>query len=83
MRRPVERGLHRVISDTQRGILFKPWRASFKGKGRQAELSEASWEKLRDVAYNSAVRDPAGFGGALADVVRFARWRPHYWGVGP
>jgi hypothetical protein len=51
LRTLVERGLHRVISDTQRGAPFKLRRASFKGKGRQAELSEASWETLRDIAY--------------------------------
>ena len=31
----VERGLHRVISDTQRAAPFKLRRASFTGKGRQ------------------------------------------------
>ena len=51
LRTLVERGLHRVISDTQRDAPFKLRRASFKGKGRQAELSEASWETLRDTAY--------------------------------
>ena len=51
LRTLVERGLYRVISDTKRGAPFKLRRASFKGKGRQAELSEASWDDLRDLAY--------------------------------
>ncbi|HEY2228846.1 MAG TPA: hypothetical protein VGI22_14125 [Xanthobacteraceae bacterium] len=51
LRTLVERGLYRVISDTKRGAPFKLRRASFKGKGRQAELSEASWDTLRDLAY--------------------------------
>ena len=51
LRTLVERGLHRVISDTQRGAPFKLRRASFTGKGRQAELNEASWATLRDIAY--------------------------------
>jgi hypothetical protein len=51
LRTLVERGLYCVISDTKRGAPFKLRRASFKGKGRQAELSEASWDTLRDLAY--------------------------------
>ena len=30
---------------------FKLRRASFKGRGRQAELREASWDTLRDLTY--------------------------------
>jgi hypothetical protein len=51
LRTLVERGLYRVISDTKRGAPFELRRASFKGKGRQAELREASWDTLRDLAY--------------------------------
>ena len=51
LRTLVERGLHRVVADTQRGVPFKLRRASFKGKGLQQELGEASWERLRDLAY--------------------------------
>jgi hypothetical protein len=51
LRTLVERGLHRVISDTKRGAPFKLRRASFKGKGRQPELSEASWDRIRDLVY--------------------------------
>jgi hypothetical protein len=47
----VERGLHRVVADTQRGAPFKLRRASFKGKGLQEELGDASWERLRELAY--------------------------------
>ena len=51
LRTLVERGLHRVVADTQRGAPFKLRRASFKGKGLQEELGEVSWESLRDLAY--------------------------------
>ncbi len=51
LRTLVERGLHRVVAETKHGARFKLRRASFKGKGRQAELREASWDKLRDLAY--------------------------------
>jgi hypothetical protein len=47
----VKRGLHRVVSETKRGAPFKLRRASFKGKGRQPELSEASWDRIRDLVY--------------------------------
>ena len=47
----IERGLHRVIDETARGAAFELRRASFKGRGRQAEFSDASWEQLRDAVY--------------------------------
>ena len=51
LRALVERGLHRVVADTNRAVPFKLRRASFKGKGRQGELGEASWDTLRDLIY--------------------------------
>jgi hypothetical protein len=51
LRTLVERGLHRVIAETKRGAPFKLRRASFKGRGCQAELRDASWDTLRDLAY--------------------------------
>jgi hypothetical protein len=32
-------------------VPFKLRRASFKGRGLQAELREASWDTLRDLTY--------------------------------
>jgi hypothetical protein len=51
LRTLVERGLHRVVAETTRSAPFKLRRASFKGKGRQAEFHEASWDRLRDLIY--------------------------------
>ena len=51
LRTLVERGLHRVVAETRHSAPFKLRRASFKGKGRQAELREDSWGRLRDLAY--------------------------------
>ena len=51
LRTLVERGLRRVLSETHSRAPFELRRASFKGKGRQAEFSEAPWESLRDLAY--------------------------------
>jgi len=51
LRTLVERGLHRVISETRHGTPFELRRASFKGKGLQPEAREAAWDRLRDLAY--------------------------------
>lgn len=51
LRALIERGLHRVIDETTRSTPFKLRRASFKGRGRQAAFSDASWEQLRDAVY--------------------------------
>lgn len=52
LRALVERGLHRVVSEAKApSAPFKLRRASFKGKGLQADQRDASWEKLRDLVY--------------------------------
>ena len=51
LRMLIERGLHRVVSQKEREAPFKLRRASFKGRGLQTDLREASWETLRDLAY--------------------------------
>jgi hypothetical protein len=51
LRALVERGLHRVVAETRAGAPFKMRRASFKGKGLQPELRDASWERIRDLTY--------------------------------
>jgi hypothetical protein len=51
LRALVERGLRHVVVETKPGAPFKLRRASFKGKGLQAEARGASWDRLRDLAY--------------------------------
>jgi hypothetical protein len=51
LRALVERGLHRVVAETKHQTPFKLRRATFKGKGLRTDLSGASWEKIRDMAY--------------------------------
>jgi hypothetical protein len=51
LRTLIERGLHRVIAETEHTAPFKLRRASFRGNGRQTELDEAPWDALRDLAY--------------------------------
>ena len=53
MRALVERGLHRVLAETEHRAPFKLRRASFKGKGLQTELDGASWDTLRDLVYKN------------------------------
>jgi hypothetical protein len=54
----VERGLHRVIAEAKRNppsrpqsVPFKVRRASFKGMGLAPDLQAASWDAVRDRAY--------------------------------
>ena len=47
----VELGLRRVIAEKRRAGPFRLRRASFKGKGLQAGVESASWERLRELAY--------------------------------
>ena len=51
LRALVERGLRRVVAETRPAAPFKLRRASFKGRGLQPGLHDASWDKLRDLAY--------------------------------
>lgn len=47
----VEQGLRRVLSESKPQEPFRLRRASFKGNGLRPELRNASWEELRDLAY--------------------------------
>jgi hypothetical protein len=51
LRSLVERGLRRVVAETMPGAPFKLRRASFKGRGLKADLRGASWDRVRDLAY--------------------------------
>jgi hypothetical protein len=50
----IERGLHRVVSETKPAAAFKLRRGSFKGKGLHPELRGASWDRIRDMIYDEA-----------------------------
>jgi predicted DNA-binding ribbon-helix-helix protein len=47
----VERGLRRVLADDRKRSAFTLRKASFKGKGLRPELENASWDRLRELAY--------------------------------
>ena len=49
----IEEGLRRVISERNRKSSFHLRRATFKGKGLQPHMEGASWEKIREMAYEN------------------------------
>ena len=51
LRTLIERGLRRVVAETERGASFKLRRASFKGQGLRPGYRGASWERLRNLIY--------------------------------
>jgi mRNA-degrading endonuclease RelE of RelBE toxin-antitoxin system len=51
LRALVEEGLRRITTERQRATPFKLRKASFRGKGLQPRMAGASWEQIRDAAY--------------------------------
>ena len=47
----VEEGLRRVLAERKRTRVFRLRKATFKGKGLQPRVAGASWEQIRDTAY--------------------------------
>lgn len=51
LRELVEQGLRQVVAEKKRKLPFHLRKASFAGRGLRAELTDAGWERLRDLAY--------------------------------
>lgn len=52
MRTLVEQGLRQVLAEGHaKPAAFALRRATFKGRGLQAAVQDASWERLREMAY--------------------------------
>ena len=47
----VEEGLRRVVAERSHPAAYRLRRATFKGNGLQAAASDASWDELRQFAY--------------------------------
>lgn len=47
----VELGLRRIIAEKKRTAEFRLRSASFKGNGLKPEVHGASWERIRELAY--------------------------------
>jgi hypothetical protein len=51
LRELVEQGLRRVVAERKQEVVFKPRKATFKGRGLHPDLEGADWEKLRSLIY--------------------------------
>jgi hypothetical protein len=51
LRALIEQGLRRVIAERKRASAFRLRKATFKGEGLQPHVAGASWERIRDIAY--------------------------------
>jgi hypothetical protein len=47
----VEEGLRRIVAERKQAPVFRLRKASFKGGGLQPQAEGASWERIRDMAY--------------------------------
>jgi hypothetical protein len=47
----IEEGLRRVMTERRSGKPFKLRKVSFKGFGLRPEMADASWQRIRDAAY--------------------------------
>jgi Bacterial antitoxin of type II TA system, VapB len=47
----IEEGLRRVLAERRRPGAFRLRKATFKGEGLQPQAAGASWERIRDLAY--------------------------------
>jgi hypothetical protein len=47
----IEEGLRKTLNDRKRKGRFRLRRASVKGKGLTPDLADASWERIRGIAY--------------------------------
>jgi CRISPR/Cas system-associated protein Csm6 len=47
----VQEGLRRVVEERKQQKMFRLRKASFKGEGLDPALGPASWERIRDMAY--------------------------------
>jgi hypothetical protein len=52
LRRLVEDGLRRVLTEQREAEGFQLRKVSFKGKGVQPPLVEGEWERIRDLVYD-------------------------------
>lgn len=47
----IEEGLRRILGERKRAATFTLKRVTFKGEGLQPGVAGASWERVRDIAY--------------------------------
>ena len=47
----VEQGLRKIVAERKSRGLFRLRKASFKGKGLQPGVQDATWERIRETIY--------------------------------
>jgi hypothetical protein len=47
----VEQGLRHVLAERKQARAFRLRKATFKGEGLQPGVADATWERIRDLAY--------------------------------
>ena len=47
----IEQGLRRIIGERKQAGTFRLRKATYKGDGLQPGVAAASWERIRDLAY--------------------------------
>ena len=47
----VEQGLRRIVAERKSSGLFRLRKATFKGKGLQPGVRDATWERIRETIY--------------------------------
>jgi Arc/MetJ family transcription regulator len=52
----VEQGLRRIVAERQSRGVFRLRKATFKGKGLQPEVQDATWERIRETIYQKRGR---------------------------
>jgi Bacterial antitoxin of type II TA system, VapB len=53
LRALIEQGLRHVVGERRRAGAFRLRKASFKGRGLQPGVAGASWERIREMAYEA------------------------------
>jgi Arc/MetJ family transcription regulator len=48
----VEQGLRRIVAERKSRGVFQLRKASFKGKGLQPGVQDATWERIRETIYH-------------------------------
>jgi hypothetical protein len=51
LRQLIVEGLRRVVAERKRSGAFRLRKATFRGKGLQPGVGSATWERLREMAY--------------------------------
>ena len=47
----IEEGLRRILLERKKGKPFRLRKMSYRGKGLQGDVTEGSWEKIRELVY--------------------------------